>query len=594
MKAKKQLRRSAAPATISSAPTAPGYSHDAFRRLLGPQAVNPRPLREMYVADRSLQLDALLGSEFQQALPGIPEHEHRTAPFTLDGTEAWPLLKRMHDTLVLRAQTYAKRRGSAEWLFWLRRLAGQFEDVNTLESTGPYVQILAESLAAGDSRPSQPVPHDQTFNFYWTDNANIDLRWMRNAAIQLYRLQATMKRCAKGQKVLFAPGKIPYAIPDDVLENAISVYDQRHIEAGASGLDAVGLHVVGAFDKYGVGRQRSQVDPVGFAGIVPIWHRVHVGDHIPGFDLAGPHPVLLELIDLERIPAFSQSAVLTEEHVALVALLWACLNIATREPQRAMRRLTPASQWGYAVAPTENYLHIALEEFLGGVRHAPSLIVPATSIPHSTERALEVLASIEPSTFPPLCGNPLHQAVGHTLVDLVGASHRLLETLVRPTGGAGVNFWSAQFEADVQAMINATTWKPIDDIRSLIGRKISRPNGDLLTDLDAVAWRDGELILVSCKSMVFTTSHSRGDHNAMRELRRKSEAAITSWDTVVDTIRTNPALLPVDIPAGTNITGLVVLPTIPYVVDRAHLAPRGPLEVPAILAVTELWAALCR
>ena len=597
MATKKPKRRSAKARTDPDAHrrdaggrvTLPAGEKGWRRALLHPGAPKARPLREM-LDDVLTKLDGDYRARLANEFPRIDYPAAGIGPDDdVDPLEAWPVLEAMHDHLVDKARAIANSRGSAEWLWLLRRLRGQFH-VNTLDSTEPYVQLLAESLTAGVSRPSSHVEGAPTFAFEVTPEVLLDLVWMRNAAIQIYRLHATMKRCAKGQHVRFVEGDVPYAVPDDVFEAAIHDYDQRCLEASSSLLDAVGLHL-------GTGRSAGPGSDDSFGGTVPFWRLVHAPRPVAPFHLThdGPPPALLQFIDLTQLPPFLKSRLLTRHHVSLIVLLWACFNIASRDPARLKMRLTPALQWGYTFTPTTNFLHEALDEALGWLRDNPASTIDAAVIPKDVAELLAELDSRPPSAFPPLAGSPVHPSGDFTLVDLAGASHLLFETLIRPADGAGANFWSDQFEVDVQRLIDDTPWAPSGEQRDLIGRFVKRENGTDITNIDALAVQGNDIILVSCKSVASSLELGRGDHKAVRNYRSKAEDAVRVWDGKLAEVQSAPHLLgPWAASAEWNIHGIVVFPAVPYVVDDAARRHRLPLGLPGAVGTSELDLALRR
>jgi hypothetical protein len=106
-----------------------------------------------------------------------------------------------------------------------------------------------------------------------------------------------------------------------------------------------------------------------------------------------------------------------------------------------------------------------------------------------------------------------------------------------------VNVWSAHFERDVQAIIDQSPWHPPDLMRPLIGRTVRRAHGTALTDIDALGFNDGRILLVSCKSIAFTVPALRGEFAVTRNIREKIESAASEWDEVTKALRGDPTLL---------------------------------------------------
>jgi hypothetical protein len=462
-------------------------------------------------------------------------------------------------------------------------LRGQFDDVNSMASTEPYVQTVAESLAGGVSRPSTPIPDHPTFEFALEPQVVFDLVWLREVSILVYQLHATMKRAAKGQNVVLIPHAVPRWEPDQDLDDAIEDYDPRSERESNNLLRAVGVATRPASD--------VASESVSIGGLVPHWFFAGAR-RAPKFDRSDPLPALFEWFDLDVIGPLRDQSVLDETHAAIIALLWACFNIATREPERAKRRLTTPFQWGYMVTPTESFLLRALDEIVDWVANgAAGGALAISSLPTSGSDVLDVLGSLDASIWPPLCGSPVHQAGQHSLVDLVGASRRLFATLVRPPDGPYVNLWSTHFEQDVQATVDATPWRPEGALRALIGRTIRSADGTALTDIDALAHSNGQLLLISCKSIAFTIPASRGEFNITRNIREKTHDAAREWDQVVRTVRADMSILKQPLSGDVNIAGCVVFPSLPFFTEkRWRRTAFG--RIPYLSSISELQRAL--
>jgi hypothetical protein len=552
-----------------------------MRSLLHPDAPSALLLRKLWVSPEALELRKEFHDRVVHAIPTLSDAEGRPIRGIIPAADAWDYLETIHEVLTERVMDLTADRGSAEWLWWLRRLDGQFRDVNRMASTAPYVQAVAETLSSGVVRPSTPLPDHPTFEFGLDDKVLLDLVWLREISIAVYQLHATMKRCAKGQPIDFGAQDIPRWQPNDLLDDAIEDYDERNEREAGNFLRAVGVVAP---------QEPSLAADTRIGGLVPHWYAVGV-DKQPAFDRADPLPTLLGWIDLDGVPPLRDQRVLTDEHVAVIALLWACFNIMTRQPEHAQRRMSAALQWGYMVTPTEGFLHPALEETVRWIADDPGDAIAGCWQPRSAADVLGVLSEIKPEVWPPLCGGPVHQADGHSVVDLRGSSRRLFATLVRPVDGSHVNFWSEHFERDVQEVIDGTHWRPAGDARDLVGRKISKGDA-LLTDLDAVGASDGRLLLVSCKSTAFTVPALRGEHAITRNLVDKIHSAAREWDAIVDAVRAEPSMLPGKLDPTTRIDGCVVFPSVPFFTEGRWRNRRAFTHVPFLASVEELREAL--
>jgi hypothetical protein len=536
-----------------------GAFQSRMRSVLDPNAPSALVLRQLWVSPEAIGLRDEYRQRIMDGYPYAADPDTDEPPSGLiDAAAGWPYLEKIHDFFVGQVQEFVSDRGSAEWLWWLRRLRGQFDDVNDIPSTGPYIEGVAEALSAGVSRPSIPLPDHPTFEFPFTPEMLLDLTWLREISIMMYRLHATMKRCAKGQRVDLTPGEIPRWEPDDQLDDAIEEYDRRSEQEGSNLLTAVGV-VGGRTVKPDLGRLR-------IGGLVPHWYGVGV-ERPPAFDKADPLPFLFSWIDLDAIKPLHEQAILTETHVALILLLWAAFNIGTREPEHSLRRMTTPVQWGYMVTPTNSFLVPALDEMCEWMTEGAGHAMKGCWRPQSAAEVLEILHAIRPEVWPPLCGCPVHEAGSHSAIDLVGASRRLFATLLRPADGTDVNVWSAHFESDVQAIIDQSPWRPPEQVRPLIGRTVRRANGTALTDIDALGFNDGRILLISCKSIAFTVPALRGEFAVTRNIKEKIESAASDWDEVTKILQDDRTLLGAGVSQEILIDGCVVFPSTPFYTD---------------------------
>lgn len=521
------------------------------------------PLRQLFfqgwpqMAARRRQYDQLIRS-------CVVDELGFSRPTTLDSADAWQPLDHIHSLLVSRAEGLANRRGSAEYLWFLRRLRGQFA-VNNLRSTDAYVEMLAEALVCGTSRPSVPVDPqvvENRFTFDPTDEVLDDLYELRELSLRVYEIQSALKRCAKGQRIVFDPDRNPWPPEDDPIHKYIRDYDKRSEAATATLLRTVGLATDIGLDPREVETWTRKI-----GGMVPLFFATGWKSSTASI-LADPPPTAVRPIDLDLLPPLVRQSTLDKQHVALIALLWAVWNVMTREPSHIAQRFSPVLQWGYALMPDERFLTPALEEICEWLGEHLGSAIPTTALPQSATNIRETLRQLRPIVWPPLAGNPIHSAGELTVVDVVGSSTRLDLTLIRPTDGPDVNYWSKQFERDVQSIIDNTAWNPSPVLRSKVGTTIKRSNGTSLTDLDAVGQNKNEILLVSCKSTAFTIPAIGGSHNAIRAITDKVIAAVDKWDEVLTEIRRDPALIGAS--SQTKISGCVVFPGVPFTPVYEH------------------------
>lgn len=128
-----------------------------------------------------------------------------------------------------------------------------------------------------------------------------------------------------------------------------------------------------------------------------------------------------------------------------------------------------------------------------------------------------------------------------TAVDISSAQmwlHRLL-TIDSYAAPDLVNARAFHFERVVQDVIDETAWRPPPELHEMRGRTL-RLGSVSITDVDALAARDGTLLLVSCKSIPHTAELDAGIHARVRNVRTSLEEYDAYWQDKVKLFRANP------------------------------------------------------
>ncbi len=114
-------------------------------------------------------------------------------------------------------------------------------------------------------------------------------------------------------------------------------------------------------------------------------------------------------------------------------------------------------------------------------------------------------------------GPALRHGPNFFCLDLTSATLQLEAVIAEATAGGGpISGQRARsWEHTVQAAIDGTPWKPRGRVRDLISRRL-KLDGKVYTDVDAVAAKDQEIIIVSCKSWQLSHRYWLGDFGASR------------------------------------------------------------------------------
>jgi hypothetical protein len=95
-------------------------------------------------------------------------------------------------------------------------------------------------------------------------------------------------------------------------------------------------------------------------------------------------------------------------------------------------------------------------------------------------------------------------------------------------GGAEGNLRGRDFERAVQAIIDLSSWAPPQDLRQKVCQTIRIARKDV-TDLDAIVLKDEKLLLVSCKSRIYSGKFDQGDPQAIGATASVAKNALRTW-----------------------------------------------------------------
>jgi hypothetical protein len=100
-------------------------------------------------------------------------------------------------------------------------------------------------------------------------------------------------------------------------------------------------------------------------------------------------------------------------------------------------------------------------------------------------------------------------------------------------------------------------------LRDKVGKPV-RYQGQTKTDLDAFGAIGTSLLLVQCKSRVYSGEYDIGDHQAVREGVQLVCNAVSKWTSFRDFINENPLFDNFDFSKYTEIICVVCLPHVVY------------------------------
>jgi len=481
-------------------------------------------------------------------------------PVVLSGEDAQPHLERLRLRLEAEALNLVNKRSAFEWLWYLRRLRGQF-NWNALRTTDPYCQALAEALCSMSTKPGPKLPAVGPSNTAFpVGNDDIrDLLRLSEIVGLLYETHGTARYAGKGSEIRFSSEDGPKSVPTPELKRAVKLYDSRHDDsqnvlahAGlAADLDAE-ITETNIFSVFLLATGQSGTS------VAPRWNGTT--DAPPGFGFGS--------VDLSKID------ILTNNQLPL-DLRW-----SNPLPALLVLALVPLQPWFASVRGVSDvfkrygYFYVSREILLDALgnslelmRHSYGGFVPKEVLPVDAEAVVEDLHGIEVTAYPPTGGNILHELGEMFVVDLNAASRALLRCLDRPVfDGAAVNEWSDTFELHVQEIIDGSEWRPAAHLAALRGRHL-RLGGTDLTDIDAIGDCGDVLLLVSCKSRPYNRAYDRGEYGEVRNVRTLAEGAVAFWQEFVEKVETNRVGDNYDFSMFERIVGVVVFPFAPFLLE---------------------------
>jgi hypothetical protein len=133
----------------------------------------------------------------------------------------------------------------------------------------------------------------------------------------------------------------------------------------------------------------------------------------------------------------------------------------------------------------------------------------------------------------------LFVANGRITIDL-GAASIDVQTLAKyPKGGGSLGeVRGKHFEKQVQTAIDASGWKP-SSFKEYVGKEITA-NGKNISDIDALAERDGTIILIDCMSAIVDQAYWNNDERSMDNYRTRCEKKLHKWNDICDRLRREP------------------------------------------------------
>jgi hypothetical protein len=468
----------------------------------------------------------------------------------------------------------------AEWLWFLRRVPDE-AFAGSLPTTFGYKAGLADVASGLSTLEAEPIPlSSQAICFDINDSVVRRLVRFLTGVSFLFGIHVRLRFAGKGatfQKPL-GNGVIPQYHVTSAMREAIELYDMR-VARSQTSLGRAGTEISAK-------SADTNSMMVVHRTMPPRYIETPVGQDVVFVETRFvPKFVLLDA--LQRINSDLQLAapgIWPPEVVALATLLRGGFEIL------ASTRNAPANvlNVGY-VTMQEELFHQSLANCWNDTLSWQQNVFPRSQPIRDTTELLRRLKTLRGSFWPLQFGPVIRDFEDGICLDLNAATNLLEALLEFPAQqGTVANIRSRHFELAVQDSINASQWKPSQDLLRMRGVGLRREGQDF-TDIDALGVREDTLLLVSCKSVIYSKGYDAGDYRFIRNIASLARDSVERWSEVMRIIIEHPSGDNYNFTEFTRVIGVVCVPHVIYVPlgDCTELVSR---DLPALVSLEELRA----
>jgi hypothetical protein len=396
-------------------------------------------------------------------------------------------------------------------------------------------------------------------------------------------VQRLLRYAGKGVSFKFsANDPFPTPVPTPEEERFITLYDKRMAD-GQRPLLRGGTTLFDNESEVGKGA-------LAVYRIVPSWlpsvmrHRTDETQEVEVFSRFLPQIISFDRLgELNNDPRVIGREWVGQEAMAIVALL----SVAPSIVGGLRYGLMSLMQFGYFVIADEA-LRRSLTELLPEVTEKLRSVFPGQPVPVSADVLIKSLENTNGSLWPLRPGPIIRRNEDRLWVDMYTAN-MLLDVLLefpRTPGDAIANARADHFEDSVQRIIDASRWKPSVKDRQLLRREL-RAEGKSISDVDALGTWQSTILLVSCKSVIYSGAYDTGDHQTVRNASATVQAGLIRWSEVVAMLRNRPVGDNYDVSKFDRFVPVLCTPFPVYVASGAAAQEVRP-GLPAVVSLDEL------
>ncbi len=475
-----------------------------------------------------------------------------------------------------------------QWLWYLRHLPLSCW-LGKVRTTAIYDSALAEILS-GESATSAP-PERTNLLRYPVDESTADLvAEFIAGARYLSQIHTNLRWVGKGAEFSLstrAGGSVKASVD---LKRAVELYDARVDATPGDFLSTTGS-VVWTEVATGCSSEIIAVwrtPPVPWRGSWNATLAAETVRHASQLRFGIMLICLDELARLNKAVVNAGARWWLEELPLLVGFLRAMKGLAESDPMSMLKIVG----LGWIVTDTDT-INTAPDYVIEDAAAVATHVFPGTHFPTSYRELIDAVSAIKGKAWPTRCGPAIRAEGTLVCIDLYATTMMLHEFAeFNAQGGIQGNLRGRDFERAVQGVIDLSSWAPPQDLRLKVGQTI-RIGGQGVTDFDAIGLKDRKLMLVSCKSRIYSGKFNQGDPRTVRATASVARDGLRRWSEVKLILEANPRCLPGFDFSEFEILPIVCLPHVPYVPigpETQFIAP----ELRAVVSVSELRSWLNR
>ena len=440
------------------------------------------------------------------------------------------------------------------WLYYSRRIPN-LAFPNTAGWTDFYKIGLLEAMTGQVATVS-----DDPYPLNYPLHQSVINRVLRFSQEILYlsNFHVALHQAAKGVPSTFDKSAIPVPMPTSAVSNALSLFDWRVATFDQKPLAGLGTE---AHNEASI----ASVERV-FAVVPRLKESVWIRNPASP-DESKKASTLLSNYGLQFVDLRELGRLITDQRLA--SLVWsketgALLMLLRIAGEMSSDLLVLASilEVGYVPMSRETLARSLSTHYKSGAI-AVRDTVPKLSVPDGPEALLHELQEMRSSLWPVMPG-PVVRTCGEGTVylDLSAATRRLDRAFKFPRiTGMEANARAKHFEQSVQSVVDSSRWSD-STAKSLQGRTL-RHNGTYITDVDAVGAREGKLLLISCKSILYA-EYEIADFRVLRNAADLVQKAVVEWNQICSFLRDNRVGENYDLSGYDKIMGVVCTPVVIY------------------------------